>query len=548
MKASPQFQDDETSLQIHDAIQRHDAESLKSLLTRAKYDGHSSLQYSMHRRDGPQNPSIKCKRDANSEIVMFSPLKQVMREGDAASLQTLLDFGCESILNVTSPSQGFSALHYACQKGNLQCLRILLEHDGDPNLFFGKPFATPMHTLLGAWHESLSADKLSQKSYTERNYADCLRLLLWHKAESERVDNLGRDALFLACAKGLLPAVQILLAEARVKLKLRRGTYTALHAAVDSLSTDVVKVLFENASPSGTVRKSVLHLRDGNGNTPLHLVSRHSGGADDITRYLLQAGADPNIRNYQGDTPLLLAVRDWHDAKQGVATLLMDHGCDCSMSEPAVRKTTTIPREKILIEAILRHGPAIQNRHLIPRHELRETVNCAQNAIGWSPLHYAAFCGNDDLVKSLLDRGVDANVKDGRGRTPLFVTGLRIFANAHCAGGLDWVARLVQSNDPLPLEGEDLSVANNFDVARKRSGDKIVASLLIDNGATLVCLDADGNLPFSFACAVSDDDLTTIFVMVQAASQQGLFRSVRGGSTTWFPRQFESKESGCVIL
>ena len=38
---------------------------------------------------------------------------------------------------------------------------------------------------------------------------------------------------------------------------------------------------------------------------------------------------------------------------------------------------------------------------------------------GWTPLHYAAEGGHLDVVKLLLERGADPNVKDKAGDTPL---------------------------------------------------------------------------------------------------------------------------------
>jgi ankyrin repeat protein len=42
-----------------------------------------------------------------------------------------------------------------------------------------------------------------------------------------------------------------------------------------------------------------------------------------------------------------------------------------------------------------------------------------KNKFGRTPLHMAAFWGHDDVVKLLLVRGADPTVKDKDGRTPL---------------------------------------------------------------------------------------------------------------------------------
>jgi ankyrin repeat protein len=598
-------------------------------------------------------------------------MEQVIGEGDAASLQVLLDYGCDTTIGQSSKSTFVSSLlccyptvvppatliaattttatpvsvlHYCCQQGNIDCLRLVLNatnnnrynNNNNLNLAVGPQNSTPLHVLILAWQEheqhhhsyyhptypsqyafdkydrggggsssmtlsmeettattiatptpTTTATKLLPSSTTRHHqYAECLQLLLQQPdIDPIRQDSLGRNVLYLACVKGLVPAVLLLLLSSQShggattqkdRTRMKRNTnkvrqhflplqcrprhYNILHAAVDSMSPEVVQLLYENhlasmslPSKSSLINRgrrlrfqttNVLHVQDEYGNTPLHLACRPNQNIREqqrIVEYLLQSGADPNGRNDDGDTPLLLAVRNWRTERYGVVKFLLDHGGDCTMSEWKKTKKNSgkwspgnaITREKLLVEVVLRHGSAIDQRQLIPRTQLRTTVSMAQQSHGWTPLHYAAFYGDVELVQLLLDRGANANVKDGRGRTPLFVThGLCLETHMRrttITGGLDMAARLVQSSDPLPMEGEDLSIANNFRVlTNKNKGEETVSSLLIRHGMNkaLFETDADGNLPFGVACAVSDgssgNNLTTIFQIVRAMSRTGL--------------------------
>ncbi|KAF8252107.1 ankyrin, partial [Wilcoxina mikolae CBS 423.85] len=43
----------------------------------------------------------------------------------------------------------------------------------------------------------------------------------------------------------------------------------------------------------------------------------------------------------------------------------------------------------------------------------------AKDCLGWTPLHYAAFSGHDDMVRLLIELGADKESRDNEYRTPL---------------------------------------------------------------------------------------------------------------------------------
>ena len=128
---------------------------------------------------------------------------------------------------------------------------------------------------------------------------------------------------------------------------------------------------------------SDISVKDKKGDTALHLASRK--GYDKIVTKLLDQGADINISDYKGQTPLMNAVVSGHVF---------------SFTGEKHRHESTV---KILLEA---------GANTTTRDNYGRTV-----------LHMAAGRGLNNMVKILLNHGMDVNIKGANGKTPLFEAG-----------------------------------------------------------------------------------------------------------------------------
>ena len=142
-------------------------------------------------------------------------------------------------------------------------------------------------------------------------------------------------------------------------------------------------------------------------------------------RALLARGANPNLRDEQGETPLMLAssvhsVTIPDDRKnilrdaEGCAKFLLDKGADVNARDPAGRTALLIAMEGSASEYGVTGADERLARLLIGRGA---DVN-AQDKEGWSPLLKALNLWADQpaLVEFLLSKGahVKARLKDGR--------------------------------------------------------------------------------------------------------------------------------------
>lgn len=148
--------------------------------------------------------------------------------------------------------------------------------------------------------------------------------------------------------------------------------------------------------------------------------SRHNGEQSDVSeaeqvatlQALLGAGVDPNARDGQGATALMLVVAG-EAASPSAAKALLDRGadvhakCDCSMCDPRsgshgcnALMTAASAGHRKLVAMLLDKGAAVND----PTDEGRTALMLTSKA---------------DIVRALLQKGAAADLRDTRGRTAL---------------------------------------------------------------------------------------------------------------------------------
>jgi ankyrin repeat protein len=161
----------------------------------------------------------------------------------------------------------------------------------------------------------------------------------------------------------------------------------------------------------------------------------------EVLRYLLEHGAEVNVRDKEGRTPLYLA-KSWYDVSG--MRLLIEHGADVNAADVKdqtplhIRGATssTAPRAVRAVRLLLQHGanPNAKDHHnRTPLHTVEAGLPALKLLVshgaelepvdedGRTPLHYAAKRQSEE-VAFLIEQGARLNIQDREGLSPLHLT------------------------------------------------------------------------------------------------------------------------------
>ncbi|KAK7489351.1 hypothetical protein BaRGS_00019459 [Batillaria attramentaria] len=325
-----------------------------------------------------------------------------------------------------------------------------------------------------AWRRA--AENLSEGLYSAVSAGDVvgLRQLLAEGANADQFyeddQNISsKSILHVACGKGQTECVKLLLEWGSMPNIRDKWGQSPLHYSICAQFLDTASILLEHMDASAV---EIINDKDRYGKTPLH--SAADSANVEAIEILLKHGADVNIRNFDGITPLMVCAETCGRSKSVRALeVLIDGGALINLvdyrSKRSALQRAAVAKNVAAVEFLLSMGADIDSLDNTYRTALTNVMwDHVRNREGMcnidpdvmtiiilltqaganldlamseycNPLVTAAFLQAPVLVRFFLDQGAQPNVNFMSGVTPLLVStskkdvdAVKIFLTYNC--------------------------------------------------------------------------------------------------------------------
>jgi ankyrin repeat protein len=449
-------------------------------------------------------PLFVASRYGHESIVSLggeTPLHCASMKGHEAVVALLLEHGAD--MNAEISNDGWTPLHLACEYGHEAVVSLLLEKGADMN---AKSYGgwTPLHLACKCGHEAVVSVLLERGADSNVKKSDA-----WSPLSDDGwtpLSDNGSTPLHMASRNGHESIVSLLLERgADVNVKKSDG-WTPLSYACRMGHEAIISLLLE--------RGADVNAKDKGGKTPLHKASWK--GHESVISLLLEKGADVNVKDKDGKTPLHCAcgyngresIVSWggetplHNASwkghESVISLLLERGADVNVKD---------------------------NDGKTPLH-CACGYNGRESIVSWggeTPLHNASWKGHESVISLLLEKGADVNVKDNDGKTPLhcacgyngcespiLLVGETPLHKASWKGHESVISLLLENGADVNINDKDGKTPLHY--ACGYNGCESIVSLLLEKGADIEAKDKSGWTPLHEASMKGHESIVSLLL------------------------------------
>ena len=434
--------------------------------------GMTPLMHAVNAGD-PQTVDALIKAGAQVDAVSNigeTALMLAAASGDAVSIKLLISANVD--VNFCN-GDGRTALLSATQNGKLEALLILIEADADVN-------ATSDGGGLGALWRAPTGE--------------IVEALIAARANVHSTDKVGSTVLMNAASKGRVEALRALIKAGACINDMNYSGDTALHEALTSTDVsasvnDIVEALLGASADVNCVnRKNETILHIGALNHNIHAV---------ILEMLLDAGAPVNHQNFEGKTALHIALEKNSMEK---VQLLISRGADLDIRDhqgmtPLVRSAKNL--NTAAVQALLAAGARWHAGHMCEIEVFRYVCWTNRDKNSLKPV-----TESEKIIELLIAAKADVNPKQ-RSRTPLVLAAakpvaLKLLLDAH--------ARVDARSS-----GETTAL-----LAAAKSSQSANIELLLNAKASVNAIDCDNYTPLRYA--VSREDSSSAQRLIDAGA------------------------------
>jgi ankyrin repeat protein len=449
---------------------------------------------------------------ALSAVGMFAAtdtrLVDAVKNHDKDAVRVLL----KEHVDVNVPeADGTSALHWAAHSNDLETVQLLIRAGANAKAAsrygvtplseaatYGSAALVEALLKAGADSNTLTTERGETVLMTasRAGNTDAVKVLLEHGADANAKESFrGQTSLMWAAAENHPDVVRLLIAH-------------GADPKVRSSDRDTTPPKLMAGTPAAPISKGGL--------TALIFAARQ--GSIESARTLIEAGADINQGDADGNNPLLIAILNNHDE---LALILIEKGADVNAANkdgrsplfasvdahdvdwsdrPLVKETDKVSSLDV-IKSLIDHKANV-NVQLTAASVIKKAAQDSADrtlSVGATSFMRAARSGDLEVMRLLLDHGADPKLANKDGATALMV-----------AAGLGYTDAN-RGTEPQALDAVKLCVSLGLDVnaatdkgetalhGAARRGANTIIQYLADNGGKISAANKQGLTPLDLA-------------------------------------------------